>query len=100
MDENIGNYYELHKESGTVDDVTWNDLSMDTIFEKINHCKSSMGEEVLYDRLHRTDIGTGQLDELEKKIQFIQKQQEHLYVKTIYIGSNDTIVDYMEVEKV
>lgn len=76
MDENIGNYYELHKESGTVDDVTWNDLSMDTIFEKINHCKSSMGEEVLYDRLHRTDIGTGQLDELEKKIQFFQEQQE------------------------
>ena len=27
-------------------------------------------------------------------------QEEHLYVKTLFIGSNDTIDNYIEVEKV
>ena len=35
------------------------------------------------------------LDENGKPIQV----QEHLYVKTLFIGSNDTIDNYIEVEK-
>ena len=37
-----------------------------------------------------------ELDENGKPIQV----QEHLYVKTLFIGSNDTIDNYIEVEKV
>ena len=36
-----------------VDDVTWNDLEMDELFLRINHTNSFIGEQVLYDRLHR-----------------------------------------------
>ena len=40
-----------------------------------------------------------------KEARFITDQdgnevQEHLYVKTLFIGSNDTIDNYIEVEKV
>ena len=40
-----------------------------------------------------------------KEVRFITDQdgnevQEHLYVKTLFIGSNDTIDNYIEVEKV
>ena len=37
-----------------------------------------------------------ELDENGKPIQ----TQEHLYAKTLFIGSNDTIDNYIEVEKV
>ena len=37
-----------------------------------------------------------ELDENGKPIQI----QEHLYAKTLFIGSNDTIDNYIEVEKV
>ena len=47
QNENTGNYYENFGEGG-VDDVTWNDLSMDTVFGRLNQCDSSAGEEMLY----------------------------------------------------
>ena len=47
-------YYE-QMEEGDVDQVTWSDLSMDRIFQRIDQCHSAAGEAVLYDMLHRTE---------------------------------------------
>ncbi|WP_270506008.1 MutS-related protein [Eubacterium limosum] len=35
-----------------VDDLTWDDLDMDLIFDRLNACESSVGEEWLYAVLH------------------------------------------------
>lgn len=35
-----------------VDEITWNDLEMDSIFLRINHTNSFIGEQVLYHKLH------------------------------------------------
>ena len=35
-----------------VDAVTWNDLSMDAVYSRINNCNSFIGEQVLYRELH------------------------------------------------
>lgn len=38
-----------------VDEITWNDLDMDAVFEALDRAASGVGEEALYDMLHRTD---------------------------------------------
>lgn len=50
----IPGYYEHHRETGQIDDITWNDLSMDQIFMRLNYTISSSGEEVLYHMLRTT----------------------------------------------
>ena len=51
--ERIATYHAKQKELGRcgefcLDDITWNDLSMDEIFMQINTTQSSVGEEYLY----------------------------------------------------
>ena len=38
---------------GLIDDITWSDLDMESVFERIDKCKSAVGEEYLYYMLHR-----------------------------------------------
>ena len=67
-----------------IDKLTWNDLSMDAVFHRINMCGSSIGEEYLYALLHEptTDLAVlkqretflrelGLRPELRKKLQTI-----------------------------
>lgn len=63
--ERISHYYQHAKkpEDICIDDITWNDISMDDVFKEINHTLSSVGEESLYRRL-RTLRQSGQ--DLEK----------------------------------
>lgn len=50
--------------SGGIDEITWNDLDMDDVFDRINTCQSSVGEEYLYALLHR---GFGENEELFRR---------------------------------
>ncbi len=47
--------------AGGIDEITWNDLDMDDVFDRLNTCQSSVGEEYLYALLHR---GLGDDEEL------------------------------------
>src|SRR5699024_5079077 len=38
-----------------VDLLTWHDLSMQEVFEKLNYTKSSLGSEYLFNQLHDID---------------------------------------------
>lgn len=51
----IGAYCRARSEAEPcdVDDITWNDLDMDEVFAALDRAKSSVGEEILYDMLHR-----------------------------------------------
>lgn len=37
-----------HSNSDMIDDISWNDLSMDSIFKRIKNTQSSVGDEYLY----------------------------------------------------
>ena len=54
--------------------------------------------------LVRYDADEGKVFDWKEAIYITDKDgnefQEHLYVKTLFIGSNDTIDNYIEVEKV
>ena len=53
--ENRKDFCSLFPEEISVDDITWNDLSMDQVFDRINQCDTSAGEEILYWRLRKND---------------------------------------------
>ena len=39
-----------------VDNITWNDLSLEDIYSRLNSCLSSPGDDYLYDRTIFTDF--------------------------------------------
>ena len=95
--ENIKYYYEQKKAEHPVDDITWNDLNMEAIFQQLNHTRTSAGEEYLY-KLLRTPEYTAQ--ELEKREVVIRSIQEHQGLReefelSLYdIGKTDRISVY------
>lgn len=42
----------LNCDEDSIDDITWNDLDMNKVYERINACMTSIGEEYLYSVLH------------------------------------------------
>lgn len=56
--ERISHFYQQTKQKNavTIDDITWNDLSMDDVFRAMNHTYSSVGEESLYRRLRTLEL--------------------------------------------
>ena len=55
-----------------IDNITWNDLSMDDVFNEINHTQSYIGEQVLYKRLHEPDAGRD-WHSFEEQITYLQQ---------------------------
>jgi DNA mismatch repair ATPase MutS len=68
--------YASHEKSDEVliDDITWNDLNMDDIFQRVNVCSCSIGEEYLYHVLHELKTN---LPDLEKREQLLKWIKEH-----------------------
>ena len=50
-----------------VDDTTWSDLNMDTIFREIDRCTSMIGSQYLYHLLHRYETDIQKLHEYFKE---------------------------------
>ncbi len=97
-------FYKLNKgqvKEPYIDDITWNDLDMDSIFIYANHAKSSPGEEYLY-YLLRTPVADQKiLDERERLMKFFQsheKERTELEVCFAEIGRTRkfAISDYVD----
>lgn len=59
-----------------VDDITWNDISMNEIFEMMNNTCCSIGEEYLYAMLRKLEYKNDVLEEREKLISYFQGHEE------------------------
>lgn len=59
-----------------IDDTTWNDLSMDKVFARINTCCSAIGEQYLYRSLRTVNFDAARLDVLEEKIIYMYENQD------------------------
>lgn len=67
--EKVRYYIEQMEEEPDIDEITWNDLDMDRVFSRINQCDSYVGEQVLYEMLHRTSDSNEVLECLERQVQ-------------------------------
>ena len=75
----LGLYYEKHKDEYSVDDITWNDLEMDRVYQALNYSHSSCGEEYLYYRLRCPDQYKNQhalIEQEEETIAFLDSDED------------------------
>lgn len=95
--ENIGYYHEQMKTDQSVDDITWNDLDMETIYQQLNHTRTSAGEEYLYHMLRTPEYSKEELEKREAVICSIQEHEElrEEFELALYdIGKTDRISVY------
>lgn len=73
--EGIAAYYHSGEQMQDVDDITWNDLDMDRIYQQMNHTGSAMGQEYLYALLRRPELEEKPLEERERLIRFFTERE-------------------------
>lgn len=73
----ISRYFRAH-ETGDfhIDDITWNDLNMDKIFQQMNYTYSAAGEEYLYYLLRTPMQNTDTLERFEKQVRYFEEHKE------------------------
>lgn len=93
LDENYGKYPDREYENGDmvrasryykslpqsdcdIDDITWNDLDMDRVYQKINVTLTSAGEEYLYYMLRTPQMDESVLRERDHLIDFTMEHEE------------------------
>lgn len=72
----IKEYYLANQGKEDVDDITWNDLDMDSIFMLLNNTQSNMGEDYLYATLRKLQTDSGELEKKENLISYLQEHNE------------------------
>ncbi len=96
--ESITEYYRYAEiDSINADAITWNDLDMDEVFDRINTCESSVGEEYLYALLHRQIPPEEEADFLH--LLELLKNDEKLRFETCKALHNLGIFNYNSVAK-
>lgn len=69
-------YYQKHRTDGQIDDITWNDLHMDELYQQINTSLSAAGDEYLYYRLRTPVFDAVQMEKMEEQIRFFVENEE------------------------
>lgn len=78
--ERIASYHkkqvELGKTEFELDDITWNDLSMDAVFDTLNTTVSSIGEEYLYHMLRCPKMQPDEMHDFDSLVDFFDEHEE------------------------
>lgn len=74
----VSGYWRLRKNEVPhhVDETTWDDLDMDKVFDKLNACHSSVGEEYLYAMLHEPVFDGETLQTRESLMAWLDERPE------------------------
>ena len=75
--DKISHYYKRIKEDRFyIDDITWNDLDLDSMYMMVNQTISSPGEDVLYSMMRLPVFSKEEADKREDLIQFFAASQQ------------------------
>ncbi len=97
----IDGYFKNHESRSPIDDITWNDLAMDEVLDRINYCETSSGEEYLYFMLRNPlDETEGDYSKMEEELDALSADEnERIRLKSVLhkIGKtrNYSIYDYL-----
>lgn len=87
LSAHISMYYRNHEEDGQLDDITWNDLNLNEIYQKMNYSHSAAGDEYLYYRLRTPMKDAEELEAYEKQIQyFMSHEKERVALQVRFVG--------------
>ena len=96
----IERYHEKHRGEFEIDDITWNDLGMDAVFQRIDYTLSRTGTENLYHVL-RSPRPPQELAKREAKVDYYRQHEEErliLQMEFARLGSmaKHSPYDYLE----
>lgn len=74
--EHIGMYYLKHPAPHQIDDITWNDLDMDSLYQRINTSCSAAGDEYLYYRLRTPVFDKSEMEHAESRIRYFMEHEK------------------------
>lgn len=87
----------------SVDDITWNDLNMDNIFEMMDYAQSSSGEEYLYAMLRTPLLSdeNGYFGDLEKYVGYMTDNEDKrldtmMILKGLGKSGKYSLYDYLD----
>ena len=99
--EHIAMYYHKHSVVHQIDEITWNDLDMDSIYQKMNVSCSAAGDEYLYYRLRTPIYEQDEMEHMESRIRyFMEHEKERHDVQRMLLGLGRTgkysIYEYLD----
>ncbi len=91
-----------NKNLNAVDDITWNDLSMDEVFGLINNTNSSVGQEYLYRMLRTPESNDEILKERDRLAEYFTENEDdriNVQKKFVALGyaRNVSVSDYIDI---
>lgn len=99
--ERMDSYAKRHPKQGQIDDITWNDLSMDDVFKRMNATLSATGEEYLYYTLRTPKQDEAELQHMEDLITFFMNHAQErvkiqLLLRKIGYTGKFSLYDYID----
>lgn len=84
--ESISSYFRHRSDEGfCIDDITWNDLDMNSIFMLMNNTNSSVGEQYLYYLLRTPQFDKEILEKRRTAIDYLEShEEERIKLQCIY----------------
>lgn len=101
--QKIRRYYELlllensREKSAVIDDITWNDMGMDSVFKSMNHTWSSIGEDYLYQRIRKMDYTDDELIKFDELVTYMEEnpdKAQELQEEFVEIGRTKSVCIY------
>lgn len=89
--ESISHYYkdcagQMAPDAAVIDDITWNDLNMDSIYKMMNITNSSVGQEYLYKMLRMPFNDQKRLAEVDRLAKYFDShEKERMSVQREYV---------------
>lgn len=99
--DNVKKYFNYTKSDNDIDDITWDDLNFDDMFNVINRAKSNIGDEYTYKFLrqqHNKDLNyfENAINEMNDKE---DERVEFQYFLHLIGKEGDSLIDYLFVPK-
>ena len=92
--ERISHYCKDRKTESYIDELTWNDLDMDLVYEQMAYTRSSLGDDYLYYLLRNPVKEESVLENREKKITYFAEHQEFRVKLQVIFAQLGKIRDY------
>ena len=96
-------HYTRRREKGRfkVDDITWNDLDLDSVFLQMNSTVSSCGEDYLYSLMRLPEFDPEILKERDRLMEFFrshkqEREKVQLMLRLIGKRKGYSVSDYLE----
>lgn len=84
--DTIAKHYRSHDAEFCLDDITWNDLSMDEVFSSIDYTFSAAGEEALYTILRCPCLSEDELKRREELISYFMTHEDDRVAISVYFA--------------